>query len=136
MKGFFHLQLSASQEREKAKQKARRSWRKNVKSKLYQSLSGAGSWNLGLSFSAMASPSSGRLSITPSSRVLQSPLSDESIWKRLKEAGLDEESIKRRDKAALIAYIAKLETEVRSYPLEYGFLFVVLIFVSFLCCLN
>ncbi|KAK9231401.1 hypothetical protein WN943_021635 [Citrus x changshan-huyou] len=59
----------------------------------------------------MASPSSGRLSITPSSRVLQSPLSDESIWKRLKEAGLDEESIKRRDKAALIAYIAKLETE-------------------------
>lgn len=84
----------------------------------------------------MASPSSGRLAITPSSRVLQSPLSDESIWKRLKEAGLDEESIKRRDKAALIAYIAKLETEVRSYPLEYGFLFVVLIFVSFLCCLN
>lgn len=84
----------------------------------------------------MASPSSGRLSITPSSRVLQSPLSDESIWKRLKEAGLDEVSIKRRDKAALIAYIAKLETEVRSYPLKYGFLFAVLIFVSFLCCLN
>lgn len=84
----------------------------------------------------MASPSSGRLAITPSSRVLQSPLSDESIWKRLKEAGLDEESIKRRDKAALIAYIAKLETEVRSYPLKYGFLFVILIFVSFSCCLN
>lgn len=84
----------------------------------------------------MASPSSGRLAITPSSRVLQSPLSDESIWKRLKEAGLDEVSIKRRDKAALIAYIAKLETEVRSYPLKYGFLFVILIFVSFSCCLN
>lgn len=84
----------------------------------------------------MASPSSGRLAITPSSRVLQSPLSDESIWKRLKEAGLDEESIKRRDKAALIAYIAKLETEVRSYPLKYGFLFLILIFVSFSCCLN
>lgn len=59
-------------------------------------------------------PSSVRpLSITPGSRVLQSPLSDEAIWKRLKEAGFDEESIRRRDKAALIAYIAKLEAEVR-----------------------
>ena len=52
------------------------------------------------------------LSITPGSRVLKSPLSDETIWKRLKEAGFDKESIKKRDKAALIAYIAKLETEV------------------------
>ena len=61
-----------------------------------------------------ASPISGRsLSITPGSRVLQSPLSDETIWKRLKEAGFDEESIRRRDKAALIAYIAKLEAEVK-----------------------
>ena len=59
-------------------------------------------------------PSSARpLSITPGSRVLQSPLSDETIWKRLREAGFDEESIRRRDKAALIAYIAKLEAEVR-----------------------
>ncbi|OMP01715.1 Aminotransferase, class IV [Corchorus olitorius] len=58
-------------------------------------------------------PRSGRaLSITPGSRVLKSPLSDETIWRRLKEAGFDEESIKRRDKAALIAYIAKLETEI------------------------
>lgn len=59
--------------------------------------------------------SSGRaLSITPGSRILQSPgpVSDETIWKRLKEAGFDEESIKRRDKAALITYIAKLEAEV------------------------
>lgn len=47
-----------------------------------------------------------------STRVLKTPLSDEAIWKRLKEAGFDEESIKRRDKAALIAYIAKLEAEV------------------------
>ncbi|PQQ10141.1 hypothetical protein Pyn_31425 [Prunus yedoensis var. nudiflora] len=57
-------------------------------------------------------PGSGRaLSITPGARILQSPFSDEAIWKRLKEAGFDEESIKRRDKAALIAYIAKLEAE-------------------------
>lgn len=70
----------------------------------------------------MASPQSGRagyalssgksLSLTPGSRVLQTPLADEVIWRRLKEAGFDEESIKRRDKAALIAYIAKLEAEV------------------------
>ncbi|KAH9712445.1 protein CROWDED NUCLEI 4 [Citrus sinensis] len=70
----------------------------------------------------MASPSSGRLAITPSSRVLQSPLSDESIWKRLKEAGLDEVSIKRRDKAALIAYIAKLETEIFEHQHHMGLL--------------
>lgn len=58
-------------------------------------------------------PSSARpLSITPGSRVLKTPLSDEAIWKRLRLAGFDEESIKRRDKAALIAYIAKLEAEV------------------------
>ncbi|KDP32126.1 hypothetical protein JCGZ_12587 [Jatropha curcas] len=58
-------------------------------------------------------PSTGRaLSITPGARVLKPPLSDETIWKRLKEAGFDEESVKRRDKAALIAYIAKLEAEV------------------------
>lgn len=62
-------------------------------------------------------PSSARpLSITPGSRVLRNPLSDETIWKRLKDAGFDEESIRRRDKAALIAYIAKLEAEVR-FPL-------------------
>lgn len=52
------------------------------------------------------------LSITPGSRFSKSSLGDETIWKRLKEAGFDEESIKKRDKAALIAYIAKLEAEV------------------------
>ncbi|KAL4377318.1 hypothetical protein GQ457_02G015510 [Hibiscus cannabinus] len=56
--------------------------------------------------------SSRALSITPGSRVLRRPLGDETIWKRLKEAGFDEESIKKRDKAALIAYIAKLEAEL------------------------
>lgn len=65
----------------------------------------------------MASPQPARFSIpaTPGSRVLQSPLSDEAIWKRLRDAGFDEESIKRRDKAALIAYIAKLEAEVLAF---------------------
>jgi hypothetical protein len=42
------------------------------------------------------------LLLTPGSRVLKTPLSDETIWKRLKEDGFDEESIKRRDKAAII----------------------------------
>lgn len=63
--------------------------------------------------SAGVSLSSGKgLSLTPGSRVLQTPLADDALWRRLKEAGFDEESIKRRDKAALIAYIAKLEAEV------------------------
>ncbi|KAF2580264.1 hypothetical protein F2Q68_00003825 [Brassica cretica] len=58
-------------------------------------------------------PATTRLAIRPGSRVLKSPLSDEEVmWKRLKEAGFDEQSIKQRDKAALIAYIAKLESEV------------------------
>lgn len=57
------------------------------------------------------------LSITPGSRVLKSPLSDEQIWKRLKDAGFDEESIKHKDKAALVAYIAKLEAEI--YDLQH-----------------
>lgn len=53
-----------------------------------------------------------RLTITPNSRVLKSPLTEEVMWKRLKDAGFDEQTIKKRDKAALIAYIAKLESEV------------------------
>jgi hypothetical protein len=55
---------------------------------------------------------------------LRSPLSDEQIWKRLKDAGFDEESIKHKDKAALVAYIVKLEAEVRKFlPLVlYAFL--------------
>lgn len=37
---------------------------------------------------------------------------DEAIWGKLREVGFDEESVRRRDKAALIAYIARLESEV------------------------
>ncbi|KAL9326828.1 hypothetical protein ACSQ67_007473 [Phaseolus vulgaris] len=60
----------------------------------------------------LSTPNSSKpLSITPGSRVLKSPLTDEQIWKRLRDAGFDEESIKHKDKAALIAYIAKLEAE-------------------------
>ncbi|KAF5454281.1 hypothetical protein F2P56_023958 [Juglans regia] len=69
------------------------------------------------------SPASSRpLSITPGSRVLKTPLSDEAIWKRLQGAGLDEESIKRTDKAALIAYIAKLEAEIFDHQHHMGLL--------------
>ncbi|KAL6498172.1 hypothetical protein OROGR_028569 [Orobanche gracilis] len=62
------------------------------------------------------SPSSG------SARVLKTPLTDEAIWKRLRESGFDEESIKRRDKASLIAYIAKLEAEVYEHQHQMGLL--------------
>lgn len=65
------------------------------------------------------SSSSKPLSITPGSRVLKSPLSDEQIWKRLRDAGFDEVSIKQKDKAALVAYIAKLEAEVRSSEIQF-----------------
>ncbi|XP_010248309.1 PREDICTED: protein CROWDED NUCLEI 4 [Nelumbo nucifera] len=88
----------------------------------------------------MVSPQQERLGITlssskagsPASRVLEastpvqrnngSPLGDETIWRRLREAGFDEESIKRRDKAALIAYIAKLEAEIFDYQHHMGLL--------------
>ncbi|KAL2646976.1 hypothetical protein AAZV13_05G088700 [Glycine max] len=66
--------------------------------------------------------SSKHLSITPGSRVLRSPLSDEQIWKRLRDAGFDEESIKHKDKAALIAYIAKLEAEIYDHQHHMGLL--------------
>lgn len=69
------------------------------------------------------------ITLTPGSRVLDisTPSSngngrtlhyDESIWKRLRDAGFDEDSIRRRDKAALIAYIAKLEAEI--YDLQHN----------------
>ncbi|KAK6923185.1 hypothetical protein RJ641_011489 [Dillenia turbinata] len=58
---------------------------------------------------------------TPSA-ALRTPLTDHSISKRLKDAGLDEESVKRRDKAALIAYIAKLEAEIFDYQHNMGLL--------------
>ncbi|KAF6155517.1 hypothetical protein GIB67_017872 [Kingdonia uniflora] len=69
---------------------------------------------------------------SPSFRVLESssttnarggsPFSDDAIWARLREAGFDEESIKRRDKASLIAYIAKLEAEIFDYQHHMGLL--------------
>ncbi|XP_021757469.1 protein CROWDED NUCLEI 4-like isoform X2 [Chenopodium quinoa] len=68
------------------------------------------------------------ITITPGSRILDvsspatngrnSAFSDEGIWKRLRDSGFDEDSIRRRDKAALIAYIAKLEAEV--YELQHN----------------
>ncbi|XP_043714451.1 protein CROWDED NUCLEI 4-like [Telopea speciosissima] len=59
---------------------------------------------------------------TPLTRNGGTPLADEAIWQRLREAGFDEDSIKRRDKAALIAYIAKLETEIFDYQYQMGLL--------------
>ncbi|VAH64330.1 unnamed protein product [Triticum turgidum subsp. durum] len=45
---------------------------------------------------------------------------DEAIWRKLRDAGFDEESIRRRDKAALIAYISRLESEVYDYQHNLG----------------
>lgn len=79
-----------------------------------------------------ATPSAGR---SPGSRALgaatpaneRSVSKEEAIWKRLREAGFDEEAVKRRDKAALVAYITKLESEVCSL---FSFLILLMIFVS------
>ncbi|KAL8472840.1 hypothetical protein ACS0TY_029892 [Phlomoides rotata] len=74
---------------------------------------------------AVTPRSAGTIALSPNSgsaRVLKSPLTDEAIWKRLKEAGFDEESIKRRDKASLIAYIAKLEAEIYDHQHHMGLL--------------
>ncbi|KAI3737138.1 hypothetical protein L2E82_27133 [Cichorium intybus] len=86
----------------------------------------------------MATPQSGRFAITPTtpnnpSRVLslKSPLSDETIWKRLREAGFDEESIKRRDKGSLIAHIAKLEAEIFNAVAVVGYLNATLVITNF-----
>ncbi|XP_073041157.1 uncharacterized protein [Primulina eburnea] len=68
-------------------------------------------------------PSTVALSPNPGSvRVLKTPLTDEVLWKRLKESGFDEESINRRDKSALIAYIAKLEAEIYDHQHHMGLL--------------
>ncbi|TVU34992.1 hypothetical protein EJB05_16854 [Eragrostis curvula] len=45
---------------------------------------------------------------------------DEAIWRKLREAGLDEGSIRRQDKSALIAYISRLETEIYDYQHNLG----------------
>ncbi|GAB2283061.1 hypothetical protein Dimus_017592 [Dionaea muscipula] len=55
---------------------------------------------------------------TPSSSLALTPLSDEAIWKKLGDSGFTKESIKRRDKAALIAYIAHLEAKI--YDLQHN----------------
>ncbi|KAF9601499.1 hypothetical protein IFM89_020266 [Coptis chinensis] len=47
---------------------------------------------------------------------------DDSLWVKLRDAGFDEESVKRRDKASLIAYIAKLEAEIFDYQHHMGLL--------------
>ncbi|XP_073310215.1 nuclear matrix constituent protein 1b-like isoform X2 [Primulina huaijiensis] len=68
-------------------------------------------------------PATVALSPNPGSvRALKTPLTDEVLWKRLKESGFDEDSIKRRDKAALIAYIAKLEAELYEHQHHMGLL--------------
>ncbi|KAG8055285.1 hypothetical protein GUJ93_ZPchr0001g30319 [Zizania palustris] len=45
---------------------------------------------------------------------------DEAIWRKLREAGFDEESVRRRDKAALISYISRLESEIYDYQHNLG----------------
>ncbi|KAJ1285551.1 hypothetical protein BS78_03G288200 [Paspalum vaginatum] len=45
---------------------------------------------------------------------------DEAIWRKLREAGFDEDAVRRRDKAALIGYISKLESEIYDYQHNLG----------------
>ncbi|CAO1946112.1 unnamed protein product [Urochloa humidicola] len=45
---------------------------------------------------------------------------DEAIWRKLREAGFDEEAVRRRDKAALIGYISRLESEIYDYQHNLG----------------
>lgn len=57
---------------------------------------------------------------SPRSPVGGAAAGDETIWKKLSEAGFDEESVRRRDKAALIAYISRLESEIYDYQHNLG----------------
>lgn len=57
---------------------------------------------------------------SPSPAKGGSSLREEAIWKRLREVGFDEETVKRRDKAALIAYVTRLEAEIYDYQCNMG----------------
>ncbi|KAF5189425.1 Crowded nuclei [Thalictrum thalictroides] len=60
---------------------------------------------------------------TPVSGNRRSSVSiDEGLSSRLRETGFDEDSIKRKDRTALIAYITKLESEVFDYQYHMGLL--------------
>ncbi|XP_062222475.1 nuclear matrix constituent protein 1b-like isoform X2 [Phragmites australis] len=45
---------------------------------------------------------------------------DEAIWRKLREAGFDEDAVRRRDKATLISYISRLESEIYEYQHNLG----------------
>ncbi|GLJ27154.1 hypothetical protein SUGI_0532370 [Cryptomeria japonica] len=49
-----------------------------------------------------------------------SPVNENEMWRRLKKVGLDEETLQKKDKAALIAHITKLETEIYDYQYNMG----------------
>ncbi|ONK74554.1 uncharacterized protein A4U43_C03F7600 [Asparagus officinalis] len=74
-----------------------------------------------------ATPAAGR---SPGSRVLETSApanggsfsKEEAIWRRLREAGFDEETVNRRDKIALVKYITKLESELYDYQHSMGLL--------------
>ncbi|KAK8940718.1 putative nuclear matrix constituent protein 1-like protein [Platanthera zijinensis] len=57
---------------------------------------------------------------TPSTAVGVTSPEEEIIWKRLREAGFDEETVKMRDKAALISYVTRLEAEIYDYQCNMG----------------
>ncbi|KAG0467835.1 hypothetical protein HPP92_017163 [Vanilla planifolia] len=57
---------------------------------------------------------------TPSPANARGSLGEEAIWRRLREAGFDEETVRRRDKATLIAYVSKLEAEIYDYQCNMG----------------
>ncbi|XP_031478512.1 protein CROWDED NUCLEI 4-like [Nymphaea colorata] len=51
-----------------------------------------------------------------------SRLAEEDLWKRPREVGIDEENLRQKDKAALISYITKLETELYECQHQMGLL--------------
>ena len=65
----------------------------------------------------MSSPEA-RSPVSPSGG---SPINENEMWRRLREVGLDEETLQKKDKSFLVSYITKLQSEVRLTTHHYFF---------------
>ena len=50
-----------------------------------------------------------------------SPINENEMWRRLREVGLDEETLQKKEKSFLVSYITKLQSEVRLTTHHYFF---------------